>query len=135
MTGYRIGVIHGDAKIWRLWNVRQEKSITFMGDAVSREIKALWGKVWLAINRAIALGIFILVHFGLNKAIKAVVPNTPTLAKGEILLESILFVFFALIYVRLGWDMLRVFFPILREERKKLQPPEAFGLTQEQENE
>ncbi len=71
--------------------------------------RAFVSRVGDALLRTLALVIFGVVHWLLEKGIRFVVPSN--LDRASILLEDVSFVFFALIYVYLLWDMLKVFIP------------------------
>jgi hypothetical protein len=71
-----------------------------------------WGRVFSAVQRAIALGIFILVHYGLNRALAFVVP--PNMVGALLFAQDVIFVIFILVYVYLAWEILTAFLPRLK---------------------
>jgi hypothetical protein len=83
-----------------------------MADDENSDLRAFWGKVWAALCRLIALGIFLTVHFILNRAFAFVIP--PNLISSLVFAEDVIFVIFILIYTYLAWDMLTIFLPRLR---------------------
>jgi hypothetical protein len=76
------------------------------------EAPSFWSQVWQALQRAIALAIFMVVHWALNKGLERIVPGR--LGWALELAQSVVFVFFLMIYVYLSWDMLTMFVPRLR---------------------
>jgi hypothetical protein len=83
----------------------------YMG-IVSPEDRAFWSRVSSAIQRGIALGILIGLHYCLNFALTTAVP--PHMVGALPYLQDVIFVIFSLIYVYLAWDILTAFFPGLK---------------------
>jgi hypothetical protein len=79
---------------------------------LSPEDMAFWRRVSTAIQRAMALGLFIIVHLVLNRALVSAVPAN--MVGALVYLQGIIFAIFALIYVYLAWDILTAFFPGLK---------------------
>lgn len=82
-----------------------------MGDETSKD-RVFIRSVGSALLRLVALVLFLVVHYYLNKALVFFCPAN--LTGTVIFVESVIFVFFALIYVYLAWDMVTVFVPWLR---------------------
>jgi hypothetical protein len=76
-----------------------------------------WSRVWGALQRAIAFGIFMAVHVAINRGLEYAVPKR--LGQALELAEAITFVFFLLSYVYLAWDMVAIFIPSLRTTAEK----------------
>jgi hypothetical protein len=68
----------------------------------------------------VVLAIFIGVHFLLNKLLAFVMPAE--MQKMKLLMEDILWICFALIYVYLAWETLAAFIPWLRRGEYRGQP-------------
>ncbi|HEY6338991.1 MAG TPA: hypothetical protein VIW68_10900, partial [Candidatus Sulfotelmatobacter sp.] len=62
--------------------------------------------------RGIALALFVVLHYGLGRALAVAVPLNMIGALQYV--QGAIFVFFALIYVYLAWDMLTAFLPRLK---------------------
>jgi hypothetical protein len=69
--------------------------------------KRFWERVWLSIQRALALVLMCLVHYGLTQVLGWVIPRN--LEGMTMLAEGIVSVCFVLIYLRLAIEMLVVF--------------------------
>lgn len=68
-----------------------------------------------ALLRLAVLAVMGLVHFSLGKGLTYLAPeNVPS---ARLWLQDIAFVFFALIYVYLLWDMVKVFIPYLQSKK------------------
>lgn len=82
-----------------------------------RDIKRLWTRVLLALNKAAALGVALLIHKGLDWAAHWILPvgwdNALKLYQG------VFFVTFSIIYVHLLWEMLATFVPAVRRRNRK----------------
>lgn len=76
------------------------------------DIQTFWQRVWAALSRLLALLIFIVAHWVLNRALAYVVPSN--LSGSLIFAQDVIYVFFLMVYGYLAWDMLTVFVPRLR---------------------
>ena len=82
-----------------------------------KELARLWTRVWVALNKAAALGVAILIHKGLEAAAKWIVPEGWNISLT--LLEAIFFVVFSIVYIHFLWEMLAVFVPFLKRKRSR----------------
>jgi len=71
-----------------------------------------WQRVWSALQPLIALVIFAIAHWIVNHVLKWILP--PNLEWAFPFVEDVFYVFFFLVYVYLGWEMVTVFIPWLR---------------------
>lgn len=82
------------------------------------QIRRLWIRVFLAVNRAAALGVALLIHKGLDWAVRWILPigweRTLTL------LQAVFVVIFSVIYLHFLWEMLVTFVPAVKRRTKKL---------------
>jgi len=79
-----------------------------------------WQRVSIAILKVPALLLFIGAHWIVDYALRLTVPSE--LKDALLLARSIMFVVFLVVYVRLGWEMLKVFMPSLAfKQRRKLE--------------
>jgi hypothetical protein len=66
-----------------------------------------WERVWKALQRVIALALFMAVHKGLDHGFEWI---TPTWMVGALRLEeTVIYLIFLYIYCLVGWDMGKVF--------------------------
>jgi hypothetical protein len=81
------------------------------------QIKRLWIRVFLAVNKAAALGVALLIHKGLDWAARWFLPegweHALTLSQG------VFFVIFSVIYLHFLWEMLATFVPAVRQRTVK----------------
>ena len=81
------------------------------------QIGRLWIRVLLAVNKAAALGVALLIHKGLDLAARWILPegweHALTLSQG------VFFVIFSVIYLHFLWEMLATFVPAVRQRRPK----------------
>jgi hypothetical protein len=68
-----------------------------------------WARVWAALQRVIALALFVLAHWGLSLLFRLAAP--PNLKRAFLLGEDILFVMFMIVYLYLAWGMIAAFMP------------------------
>jgi len=85
-----------------------------MAVAEKSELRLFWEKVWHALHRLVALGIFLGVHYLLNLLLGVAFP--PELGRLVTLVKYVIGVFFLLVYIYLGWDMVTVFVPFLKRK-------------------
>jgi len=85
-------------------NASSSKKMTV---SIGKKSKRFWGRVWLAVQRVLALIFLCLVHYGLTRVLKWVIP--PSFEGLEMLGEAIVSVCFVLIYIRLAIEMVVVF--------------------------
>ncbi|GEM_PF-1616702 len=70
---------------------------------------AFWRRVWKALQRVIALALFMEVHRGLDRGFEWI---TPKWMVGALRLEeTVIYLIFLYIYIQLGGDMVTVFKP------------------------
>ena len=84
-----------------------DQSSKRMPVSLGKKSKRFWGRVWLAVQRALALVLLAFVHYGLTRVLRWVIP--PNIERVEVLGEYIVSVCFVLIYVRLAIEMVVVF--------------------------
>jgi hypothetical protein len=75
--------------------------------SIGKKSRRFWGRVWLAVQRVLALILLSLVHYGLTRVLRWVIP--PSIEGLEMLGEAIVSVCFVLIYIRLAIEMVVVF--------------------------
>lgn len=76
------------------------------------EFISLCRKVGFALLRLVFLAMFLAAHYGLNIALRLVLPSNMT--KFVELAQIMIGVIFLLIYAYLAWDMVTVFMPRLK---------------------
>jgi hypothetical protein len=81
-------------------------------------LKLLWLRVFVALNKAAALGVTICVHKGLDVAAKWVI-DQPGWQPALQTLRATFFVVFSLVYVHFVWEMLTTFIPNVGWKRLK----------------
>ena len=81
------------------------------------ESREFWLRVWQAIQRIPALMVFAGAHYLLNWVLKLVTPSR--LGEALILAQAMVFIFFLLVYFKIGWDMVKVFVPSLEVRKRK----------------
>jgi hypothetical protein len=86
-------------------------------------------RVGSSLLRLLALLVFIGLHHVANRALASTTPSN--LVGYTVFLEDIVFVFFALIYAYLGWEMLAVFIPWLRRQDFRGQSPKEVMVAEE----
>ena len=73
----------------------------------------------------VALLLFAGFHYAINWILRHVFP--PVLAKALAFVEAVVGVFFLMVYVFLGWEMLTVFLPWLKRRPKAAGSPREAG--------
>jgi hypothetical protein len=76
------------------------------------DLQQFWWKVFAALSRLVALGLFLGAHFLINKALERVFPSK--MAGMVTFAECVISVLFLLVYGYLAWDMVLVFIPWLK---------------------
>jgi hypothetical protein len=76
------------------------------------ETREFWGKVWRGLQRIFALILLVAAHWLVSRLFRLVFP--PSLSKVLDFVEIVISLFFALIYVYLGWEVLAAFLPALK---------------------
>jgi hypothetical protein len=80
-----------------------------------RELRRLWTHVFIALNKAIALGVAVLIHKGLDWGAQWVIPE-----RWPYVLDFIRGLFalvFIIIYTHFGWEILAAFVPVFSRIR------------------
>jgi len=83
-----------------------------------RVIKLLWLRVFVAANKAAALGVAILIHKGLDVAAQWVI-DYPSWKGALTVLRAIFFAVFAIVYTHFAWEVLTTFIPNIGVKRQK----------------
>lgn len=78
------------------------------------ETRTFWGRVFAALSRLLAFLIFAGAHWGVTRLLKLLFP--PSMARVVDLVEVVTSIFFVLVYLYLGWEMLTCFFPFLKRK-------------------
>src|SRR5260370_40797038 len=96
-----------------------EPETSFEGDDLRewrKDLKRLWTRVFLAVNKAGALGVAILIHKGLDFAAHWILPSGWDIALK--LYQGIFFVTFSIVYVNFLWELLATFVPAVNTRRR-----------------
>jgi hypothetical protein len=80
-------------------------------------IKRLWIRVFIFLNKTAALGITLLIHKGLDAAMKWILPKGWDRALE--LSRVLFFVIFSIIYLHFLWEMLTTFVPVVKSRPTK----------------
>jgi hypothetical protein len=86
-------------------------------DGVKREISIAWWQLLLLVARAVGLMAVLALHWGMDRAIKLLMPDFPRWAG---FLEIDFMACFSLAYVHLAWDIVTVFAPWWRRAPKAI---------------
>jgi len=97
-----------------------------------RQLTELWIRVFLAINRAAALGIALLIHKGLDWAIRWILPKGWEHAL--MLSQAVFVVIFSVIYLHFLWEMLVTFVPAVKGRPKQIGAGDADAKEDKQRN-
>jgi hypothetical protein len=83
------------------------------------EVRTLCRKVGLALLRLLALGVFMVAHYFVNKALLLVIPSNMT--RFLEVAQAVIAIMFLFIYLYLAWDMVTVFMPWLSRPDQQAQ--------------
>ena len=84
-------------------------------DRVKKDVKIAWWQTWLLVSRVISLAVLLGAHWGLDRAIKLLMPDFPNWVS---FLEIVFVGCFSIAYVHVAWDIVSVFAPIWRRAPK-----------------
>ena len=82
-----------------------------------RTVKLLWLRVFLAVNKALALVVAIVIHKGLDEAAHWLLPDE-SWESALTLLQVGFFCVFSLVYVHFAWEVLTTFIPNIGRKRQ-----------------
>jgi hypothetical protein len=94
----------------------------------ARTLKLLWLRVLLAVNKALALGVAIAIHKGLDEAAKWLVP-AESWGPALTIMRVVFFTVFAVVYVHFAWEVLTTFIPKIGWERHIDEAQDAIAAT------
>jgi hypothetical protein len=96
------------------------------------QIRHLWIRVFLAVNRAAALGVALLIHKGLDRAIRWILPIGWEHAL--MLFQAVFVEVFPVIYLHFLWEMLATFVPAVKRRPKRTGAGDADAKEDKQRN-